>query len=261
MTLDSGKELANCRSVGMVWCLPLEQALSSPRGAQPSLSSVRWVGCVCRQRRHLFGSATFLLSVPTKEEWWKFLQDWTEGVQGHKSGVTQGVGHNGSFDLSSCSLQRFVLASTVLGNKFQEAVMQRWFFLLQTEKPQSPWHSWNPMDAAGEPLCLQAWWAVPPKSCRPRFFTSTPLNVPSFLFPVVSEHSEQRRLHARNLEKSYIPEFWTFAQISYKFSQGNWATTRSVVSTILGERSASPPPPSSLFLCFSFYFYVVPYKQ
>lgn len=261
MTLDSGKELANCRSVGMVWCLPLEQALSSPRGAQPSLSSVRWVGCVCRQRRHLFGSATFLLSVPTKEERWKFLQDWTEGVQGHKSGVTQGVGHNGSFDLRSCSLQRFVLASTVLGNKFQEAVTQRWFFLLQTEKPQSPWHSWNPMDAAGEPLCLQAWWAVPPKSCRPRFFTSTPLNVPSFLFPVVSEHSEQRRLHARNLEKSYIPEFWTFAQISYKFSQGNWATTRSVVSTILGERSASPPPPSSLFLCFSFYFYVVPYKQ
>lgn len=49
----------------------------------------------------------------------------------------------GSFDLSSCSLQRCVLASTVLGNKFQEAVMQRWSFLLhlmkggKTEKPQS----------------------------------------------------------------------------------------------------------------------------
>lgn len=223
--------------------------------------------CVCRQRHHLFGSAAFLLSVSIEEEWWKFLQDWTEGVRGHTSGVTQGVGHNGNFDLSSCPLQRFVLASTVLGNQFQEAVMQRWFFLLhlmkggKTEKPQSPWHSWNPVDAAGERLCLQAWWAVPPKSCRPRFFASTPLNVPSFLFPVVSEHSGQRGLHAWNLEKSHIPEFWTFAQISYKFSQGNWATTRSVVSTILGERSASPPPPSFFFLCFSFYFYVVPCKQ
>ena len=140
--------------------------------------------------------------------------------------------------------------------------MQRWSFLLhlmkgrKTEKPQSPWCSWNPTDAAGEPLCLQAWWAVPPKSCRPWFFTSMPLNAPSFLFPVVSEHSEQRGLHARNLEKSHIPEFWTFAQISYKFSQGNWATTCPVVSTILADRSASSPPPSSFFPYFSFYFYV-----
>lgn len=49
MALGSGKELANCRSVGMVRCLPLEQALSLSRKAQPSLSSVRWSG-VCAGR-------------------------------------------------------------------------------------------------------------------------------------------------------------------------------------------------------------------
>lgn len=131
-------------------------------------------------------------------------------------------------------------------------------------KPWSPWCSPDATDAAGKPFSpTHAQWApARSKASHPRIPPLDASKPVLFLFPVVSERSEQRGLHARNLEKSHIPEFWTFAQISYKFSQGNWAATRPVVSTLAPCDSSGPHcPPLSLSLSFSCCLYVVANEQ
>lgn len=126
----------------------------------------------------------------------------------------------------------------------------------QAVRPGSPWCCQNAANPVVKPSVLQEQVAaLLLENCRHSSFIFM-LLTKCVLFPVVSEHSEQGGLHARNIEKSHIPELWTFAQISYKFSQGDWATTSPVVSKQL-QLTLTP----LLFLFPVLPLRVVPYKQ